>query len=78
LPAPTSDLLADPHAPPGGPVHQIQPAAIPSEGLRVQRRTMLARSTTGQPVLWTQRRRQNLEAPPTLALRFDVLRQEST
>ena len=57
---------------------QIQPAAIPVEGLRVQRRTLLARSTTGQPVLWTQRRRQVLEAPPTLALRFDVLRHEST
>jgi hypothetical protein len=77
LPEPTSDLLFDPNAPPAGPVHYLAPAAIPPEGLRVQRRAMLARSTTGAPVLWTQRRRWALEAPPTLALRFDVLRQRS-
>lgn len=74
LPAPVSDLLADPNAPAGGPVHQIEPAAIPPDGLRVQRRAMLARSTTGEPVLWTQRRREPLLAAPTFALRFDVLR----
>jgi hypothetical protein len=34
---------------------------------------MLARSTTGDPVLWTQRRRDLLLAPPTFALRFDLL-----
>jgi hypothetical protein len=73
LPPPVSDLLADPHVPAGGPVHQLQPAAIPSDGLRVQRRTMLARSTTGEPVLWTQRRRDLLLTSPTFALRFDVL-----
>ncbi len=73
LPAPISDLLADPHAPPGGPVHQLEPAAIPPDGLRVQRRAMLARSTTGEPVLWTQRRRDLLLSPPTFALRFDIL-----
>jgi hypothetical protein len=54
-------------------VHQLQPAAIPSEGLRVHRRAMLARSTTGEPILWTQRRREQLLTPPTFALRFDVL-----
>ncbi len=73
LPPPVSDLLYDPKAPPGGPVHQLEPAAIPPEGLRVQRRAMLARSTTGEPVLWTQRRRDLLLAPPTFRLRFDVL-----
>jgi hypothetical protein len=73
LDAPSSDLLADPNAPQGGPVHQLEPAAIPPEGLRVQRRAMLARSTTGDPVLWTQRRRDLLLAPPTFALRFDLL-----
>jgi hypothetical protein len=76
LPAPTSDLLADPNAPAGGPVHQLEPAAIPAEGLRVQRRAMLARSTLGQPLLWTQRRRQPLDTPPTAALRFDVLSED--
>lgn len=73
LPPPVSDLLYDPKAPPAGPVHQLEPAAIPPEGLRVQRRAMLARATTGEPVLWTQRRRDLLLAPPTFRLRFDVL-----
>jgi len=72
LPAPISDLLTDPHAPPGGPVHQIEPATIPPDGLRLQRRAMLARSTTGEPVLWTQRRRDLLVSAPTFALRFDI------
>jgi hypothetical protein len=75
LPKPTSDLLKDPHAtPPGDPFHHLVPAAIPAEGLRVQRRIMLTRSTTGDPVLWTQRRRQNLETPPTTSVRFDIFR----
>ena len=74
LPAPTSHLLEDHHATPGEPVHHIVPAAIPAEGLRVQRRAMLARSTTSDPVLWTQRRRQTLETPPTTSVRFDIFR----
>lgn len=73
LPPPTSDLLSDPHAPAGGPVHQIEPATIPADGMRIQRRAMLARSTTGQPILWTQRRRDLLLAPPRFALRFDLM-----
>jgi hypothetical protein len=44
--------------------------------LRIRRRAMLARSTSGEPVLWTQRQRDLLLAPPTFALRFDVLRQD--
>jgi hypothetical protein len=76
LPLPASDLLTDPHAPAGGPVHQLQPTAIPPDGLRVQRRAMLARSVTGEPVLWTQRRREPLITPPTFALRFDLLNQD--
>ena len=74
LPEPASDLLLDPEAPAAGPVHKLEPAAIPAEGLRVQRRAMLARSTEGAPVLWNQRRRQPLSAPPVTDLRFDVLR----
>jgi len=73
LPAATSDLLIDPAA--GGihPVHQIEPGAIPVDGVRVERRAILARRTDGTPVLWTQRRRQPLLAPPAIGLRFDVL-----
>jgi hypothetical protein len=73
LSPPVSDLLYDPRRRPGDPVHQIDPAAVPSDGVRVERRAMLARATSGEPVLWTQRRRQPLLTPPTFALRFDVL-----
>jgi hypothetical protein len=73
LPAPTSDLLVDPASGGQHPVHQLEPAAIPQDGLRVERRPMLARSTTGEPLLWTQRRRVPMLAPPNFALRFDVL-----
>lgn len=73
LPAPVSDLLVDPASGGQHPVHQLEPAAVPQDGLRVERRAMLARATTGDPILWTQRRRQPLLAPPTFALRFDVL-----
>jgi hypothetical protein len=58
-------------------MHQLEPSAIPSEGLRIKRRAMLARATTGEPVLWTQRRRQLLVAPPTFAPRFDVLQKDA-
>jgi hypothetical protein len=76
MPEPLSDLLRDPS--PGGtrPVHHFEPAAISSNGVRVQRRAMLARATTGEPVLWTQRQRLPLLVLPALALRFDELRQE--
>jgi hypothetical protein len=77
LPPPASDLLVDRLGGNGRPVHQLEPAAIPTDGLRVERRAILARATTGEPVLWTQRRRQPLFAPPTFALRFDVLQPEA-
>jgi hypothetical protein len=54
--------------------NQLDPSAIPPEGLRARRRAMPPQSTTGAPVLWTQRQRQVLESPPTFGLRFDVLR----
>ena len=73
MPPPESDLLYDPASGGVHPVHQIEPAAIAQDGLRLQRRAMLARGTDGQPVLWTQRRRQPLLTPPGLRLRFDTL-----
>jgi hypothetical protein len=76
LPEPVSDLLSDPRAGPSDPVHQLEPAAIPAEGVRVQRRAMLARSTQGAPVLWHQRRREPLFSPPVTELHFDILRPE--
>jgi hypothetical protein len=54
-------------------VHRIDPSVIPSLGLKLERRYMMARDTHGQPVLWLQRRRLPLEAPPMLRLRRDIL-----
>ena len=43
-------------------VHRIEPAAIPVDGLQLERRYMLGRRTDGLPVLWQQRRR--CRSPP--------------
>jgi hypothetical protein len=73
LPPPESDLLLDPASGGVHPVHQVEPATIPPDGVRLERRAMLAGRTDGSPVLWTQRRRLPLLTPPALRLRFDVL-----
>jgi hypothetical protein len=73
LPEAESDLLIDHLASVAGPVHKIEPAAVPADGLRVERRRVLARKTDGQPVLWTQRRREPLLTPPAFLLRFDAM-----
>lgn len=67
-PEPVSDLLRGPAA---GQPHEIEPAAVPGTGLRLVRRSMLARRTDGTPVLWTQRRTEPLLTPPALRLRWD-------
>jgi hypothetical protein len=72
-PGPTSRLLRDPAAGEDGPDHEILPGAVPRAGLRLDRRHVLGRRTDGQPVLWVQRRRTPLFAPPVSALRHDVL-----
>lgn len=54
------------------PVHQIEPATVPNQGLRLRRRWMLVRQTDGQPRLWVQRERLPLMAPPISGLLFDV------
>lgn len=66
---PRSSLLS------GGPDtgHELAPAAVPSDGLRLERRYVLARATDGAPALWIQRRRVPLLAGPVSHLRFDVL-----
>lgn len=60
------------------PPQQIEPATIPSRGLRLERRYMLGRDTRGQPVLWMQRRREPLLSPPAMRLRFDMLEARQT
>jgi hypothetical protein len=72
-PGPTSRLLHDPAATGSAPDHAILPDVIPPLGVRLDRRYMLGRATTGTPLLWIQRRRSPLSGPPTSRLRFDLL-----
>jgi hypothetical protein len=78
MPAPVSPLLYDPHAAADGPVHQIEPATIPANGIRLERRWVLGRRTDGLPALWRQRRRTPLLGPPVSGLRFDVADEVAT
>jgi peptidoglycan hydrolase-like protein with peptidoglycan-binding domain len=66
-PAPRAELLAAPEG-----IHEIEPAAVPTTGLRLKQQFMLARGTDARPVLWLQRQRLPLLGPPSHALRFDV------
>jgi hypothetical protein len=72
-PEPVSDLLRDPASGGRHPVHQLEPSAVPTDGLQIERRHLLGRRTDGLPVLWTQRRRVPLGAAPTMRLQFDVI-----
>jgi hypothetical protein len=54
-------------------IHRINPSAMPGNGIEVERRWQLARDMNGQPVLWLQRQRRSLLAPPARRLRFDVM-----
>lgn len=51
----------------------ILPLAIPSNGIEIERRWQLARDMHGAPVLWIQRQRRPLLAPPARRLHFDVM-----
>lgn len=53
--------------------HQLRPTALPNQGLALERRYLLGRTTDGQPLLWVQRGRRPLVAGPASWLRFDVL-----
>jgi peptidoglycan hydrolase-like protein with peptidoglycan-binding domain len=66
-PAPRADLLNV-----AAGIHEIEPAAIPTMGLKVEQHYMLARGTDARPVLWLQRQRLPLLGPPSHALRFDL------
>ena len=45
---------------------------IPTNGISVERNWMLARDVDGNPILWIQRQRKPLLAPPSRQVRFDV------
>jgi hypothetical protein len=68
MPAPEAEVLKLPNHP-----HTIVPLAIPSNGIEVERRWMLAHDMKGQPVLWIERQRRSLLSPPARQLRFDVM-----
>ncbi len=53
--------------------HAINPLAIPSNGIELERRWQLARDMNGLPILWIQRKRSTLLSPPARLLRFDVM-----
>jgi hypothetical protein len=73
---PHSQLIGGPSGAGAGRGHHVAARAIPSSGVKLQRRAMLARATTGEPVLWIERSARPLTAPPTSHLRFDVLAED--
>lgn len=81
LPAPLASLLVDQEnytddpANQVEPVHQIEPAAVPRDGLRLKRNWMMVRQTDGLPRIWVQRRRTPLLSPPAANLHFDIFEQ---
>jgi hypothetical protein len=70
-PAPASDLIRS--TPRKG--HLLDLHAVTYQGLRLERRYILARCTDGSPALWRQRRTVPLLGPPASHLRFDVFRE---
>lgn len=75
-PAPIAELLFDPSLANGQGGHHLNPSVVPTTGLRLDRRYILARRTDGLPVLWVQRQRLPLFSPPARPLRFDVLEEK--
>lgn len=75
-PGPRSRLIGGPSGGGAGRGHVLDARAIPSSGVKLQRRAMLARATTGEPVLWIERSARPLVAPPSSHLRFDVLAED--
>lgn len=53
--------------------HTMSATAVPSSGIRLRRRAMLARDTLGRPVLWVERSVVPVAGPPTSHLRWDVM-----
>ncbi|MGI8692879.1 MAG: hypothetical protein ACR2JK_08270 [Geodermatophilaceae bacterium] len=65
-PLPRAELLG------GGQMHRLHPSAVPWAGLRLERRPVVARATSGEPVLWVQRRRAPIVGVPSSNLRLDA------
>lgn len=71
-PGPVSRLIGGPSGSGLGRGHQLASPAIPSNGVMLRRRAMLARDTNGRPVLWVERSTAPVSGPPVSHLRFDV------
>lgn len=69
---PVSRLIGGPSGPGLGRGHQLTSTSIPSNGVMLRRRAMLARDTNGRPVLWVERSTGPVAGPPASNLRFDV------
>jgi len=72
-PGPVSTLIGGAHGEPFGVGHRLRPTALSNQGLALERRFMLARTTDGTPLLWIERSRHPLNGGPASWLRFDVL-----
>lgn len=75
LPAPSAQVLRDDNR---EIIHEVAPATVPSIGVVLERRHVLARDVVGNPVLWRQRRRSPFLSPPGHAMRFDVLAEDAS
>ena len=58
--------------------HELAASSVPNQGLRLERRHVLARGTDGSAVLWRQRRQVPILAGPVSHLRFDLLAEGAT
>lgn len=76
-PGPRSRLIGGPSGAGIGRGHQLASDAIPSNGVLLRRRAMLARDTAGRPVLWVERSTAPVTGPPVSHLRFDVLAEDA-
>jgi hypothetical protein len=76
-PGPVSRLIGGPSGAGNGRGHQLASDAIPSNGVLLRRRAMLARDTEGRPVLWVERSTAPVTGPPVSHLRYDVLAEDA-
>jgi hypothetical protein len=76
-PGPISRLIGGPSGTGVGRGHLIAAHALASSGIRLQRRPILTRDTSGRPVLWVERSVRPLLGPPTAHLRFDVFAEDA-
>lgn len=76
-PGPVSRLIGGPSGSGNGRGHELTGNAIPSNGVLLRRRAMLARDTAGRPILWVERSTAPVTGPPVSHLRFDVFAEDA-